>query len=369
MCPCPAEPAAVAEERSKIDQLLAEYYKLDYEDEVAGIKTRFRWAQRLCWCSQHLPPGLRGSHLHACDPSFYHQTACQTGPGLDCKHADPRGGFSEQDRAMCCVLSMPCLPAAADSVYLCWPASQPLGAPCRYRCVPRAEYGLSTADILKLQDKELNQVIGLKRIAPYRPDEGLVRPNYGKLHELKALAKGAKGSKRREAVQGDLQAGAKGAKGSKLQGQQERAQPTPWKAHTSPAHREEGNAKPAHKKDQKVRDCPATSAAQAGKGLSKWRVEQKPPAAKGVPANTKAKAAAKPLSVADRAAQRLQSYAAPTLAARHPPKHDNNKKRRQPQQQQLQPQEGSQLPKAARKNLRRKMKRQALSAAAEQIAT
>ena len=271
---------------------------------------------------------------------------------------------------MCCVLTMLCSPAAADSVHLCLPACHLLpGAPCRYRRVPRAEYGLSTADILKLQDKELNQVIGLKRIAPYRPDEGLVRPNYGKLHELKAGAKGAKSSKRREPAQGELQAGAKGAKGSQLQGQQGPTQPLPRKAHTNLAQREADSAKPAHKKHETLRDSPATPAAEAGKGVSKWHVEQKPPAAKVVPAKRIAKEAAKPMSVAGRAAQRLQSYAAPTLAARHPLHHDNNKKRKRPQQQQLQPQEGSQLPKAARKNLRRKLKRQALSAAAEQAAT
>ena len=359
----------MAEERSRIDQLLAEYYKLDYEDDVAGIKTRFRWAQRLCRCSQHLPPGLPGSSCRLPDLASAVRPCLKLGRWFDCKHAGPGGGDPELDRAMCCVLSVACWRAAADSVCLCWPASQLPGAPCRYRRVPRAEYGLSTADILKLQDKELNQVVGLKRIAPYRPDEGLVRPNYGKLHELKAGAKGARGSKRREPAQRELQAGAKGAKGSKLQGQQGPAQPTPWTAHTDPAHREEGSAKPAHKNHEKLKGFPATAAAQTGKGLPKWHVEQKPPAAQVVPANGKAKGAVKTLSMAERAAQRLQSYAAPTLAARHPLEHDDHKKHKRPQQQQLQPQEGSQLPKAARKNLRRKMKRQALSAAAEQAAT
>ena len=360
----------MAEERSRIDQLLAEYYQLDYEDDVAGIKTRFRWAQRLCRCSQPPPPGWQGVLLHAATHSVRRQTASHIGPKLDFKHAGPREGDAELDSAMCCMLSMLCLSTAADTVCLCWPVSQLPGAPCRYRRVPRAEYGLSTADILRLQDRELNQVVGLKRIAPYRPDEGLVRPNYGKLHELKAGAKGAKGSKHREPAQGELQAGAKGAKGSKPPGQQGPSQPTPWKAHTNPGHMEQGSAKPAHEKQEKLRGSPAASAAQAGKGLSKWHVEQKPPAAKVVPAKRKVKGAAKPLPEAERAAHRLQSYAAPTLAARHPTQHDKTKKRRRPQQQQrLQPQEGSQLPKAARKNLRRKMKRQARKSAAGQAAT
>lgn len=37
----------------------------------------------------------------------------------------------------------------------------------------------------------LSQVVGLKRLAPYRDDGGLGRPNYGKLHELRA-SQGAK---------------------------------------------------------------------------------------------------------------------------------------------------------------------------------
>ena len=50
--------------------------------------------------------------------------------------------------------------------------------------MPATSYGLSILEILALPDKELNQVVGMKRLAPYRDDGGVTRPNYGKLREL-----------------------------------------------------------------------------------------------------------------------------------------------------------------------------------------
>jgi hypothetical protein len=42
----------LAAERAEVQRLLEEYYKLDYEDYVGGIKTRFRCAVTLhCDCS------------------------------------------------------------------------------------------------------------------------------------------------------------------------------------------------------------------------------------------------------------------------------------------------------------------------------
>lgn len=87
--------AALALERSAVNKLLAEYDKLDYEDNIGGLKTRFR-----------------------------------------------------------------------------------------YRSVPKEDYGLSTDEILRLKDKELNQLVGLKRMAPYREETGKFRPNYGMMKEL-----------------------------------------------------------------------------------------------------------------------------------------------------------------------------------------
>ena len=87
--------AALALQRQAVTKLLAEYDKLDYEDNIGGLKTRFK-----------------------------------------------------------------------------------------YRSVPKEDYGLSTDEILRLKDKELNQLVGLKRMAPYRDDRGKFRPNYGMMKEL-----------------------------------------------------------------------------------------------------------------------------------------------------------------------------------------
>ena len=53
-----------------------------------------------------------------------------------------------------------------------------------YRTVAKEDYGLSTDEILRLNDKELNQLVGLKRMAPYREERGKFRPNYGRMKEL-----------------------------------------------------------------------------------------------------------------------------------------------------------------------------------------
>ena len=50
--------------------------------------------------------------------------------------------------------------------------------------VPAADYGLNVLDILRAPEKELNQVIGLKRLAPYRDDGGRFRPNMAKLKDM-----------------------------------------------------------------------------------------------------------------------------------------------------------------------------------------
>jgi len=90
-----AAAAALALERNAVNKLLAEYDKLDYEDDIGGLKTRFH-----------------------------------------------------------------------------------------YRTVAKEDYGLSTDEILRLKDKELNQLVGLKQMAPYREERGKFRPNYGKMKEL-----------------------------------------------------------------------------------------------------------------------------------------------------------------------------------------
>jgi protein KRI1 len=77
------------------------------------------------------------------------------------------------------------------------------GLPCRfrYKSVAADKYGLKTEEILTLTDKELNQVVSLKKLAPYRDAEP--KPKYGgkreraeaalqRLHAQERAAGGAK---------------------------------------------------------------------------------------------------------------------------------------------------------------------------------
>lgn len=55
----------------------------------------------------------------------------------------------------------------------------------RYRKVAKADYGLSVEEMLTMDPKELNQVISVKRLAPYRNDRYTARPNWQKMQELR----------------------------------------------------------------------------------------------------------------------------------------------------------------------------------------
>ena len=55
--------------------------------------------------------------------------------------------------------------------------------------MPAADYGLNILDILRAPEKELNQVVGMKRLAPYREDAGRFRPNMTKLREMQVRAR------------------------------------------------------------------------------------------------------------------------------------------------------------------------------------
>eukprot|EP00892_Ulva_mutabilis_P001580 jgi/Ulvmu1/11422/UM075_0086.1 len=93
----------LAESRDKIHSLLQEYYALDHEDEVGGVKTRFR-----------------------------------------------------------------------------------------YRRVEPIHDGLSAEEILALPDRDLNAIVGLRKLAPYHDDTHRIRPNYMALNEAreKLIAQG-----------------------------------------------------------------------------------------------------------------------------------------------------------------------------------
>lgn len=59
--------------------------------------------------------------------------------------------------------------------------------------VPATTYGLNILEILAAPEKELNQVVGMKKLAPYREDGGIVRPNYSKLRDLQVLLRPSQG--------------------------------------------------------------------------------------------------------------------------------------------------------------------------------
>ncbi|KAF5829462.1 hypothetical protein DUNSADRAFT_16043 [Dunaliella salina] len=63
----------------------------------------------------------------------------------------------------------------------------------RYKQVPANTFGLSAEDLLTRDDKELNQIVGLKKLAPYREDQTKQRPNYKALQALRASGGGDDG--------------------------------------------------------------------------------------------------------------------------------------------------------------------------------
>ncbi len=59
--------------------------------------------------------------------------------------------------------------------------------------VPASTFGLSVEELLSLDDKQLNAVVGMKRLAPYRDDAERMRPNYKALTAIKGELAAAKG--------------------------------------------------------------------------------------------------------------------------------------------------------------------------------
>lgn len=51
--------------------------------------------------------------------------------------------------------------------------------------MPASTFGLSVDEILRLDDQKLSQVVGIKRLAPYRDDLAKLRPNYKALELIK----------------------------------------------------------------------------------------------------------------------------------------------------------------------------------------
>jgi protein KRI1 len=231
--------AAAAAARAEVSRLLEEYHRLDYEDHVGGVPTRFRYKE-----------------------------------------------------------------VAPDA------------------------FGLTPEEILTMDDKELNQVVGLKRVAaPYRTDGGRLRPNYGKLNEMRR-------ARQEEGGYGGGRGGGRGGGG--------------WR----PAR----DGGPTHY--------------SAGRGAGAAGAQPRPHAQAG---GGEAPAGAERPPQRTEAEKRLASYAKPTLKRDRPsggaggggagPAGGGGKRRKQEggggqqQRQPQQPPDGPQLSKAQKKNMKRGAKR------------
>ena len=138
--------------KAELERLVDEYHGLDAQDYVAGVACRFRYRE-----ARRLASGSPGR------PFPMQRLPCWALPSM----------FLCWQRSKC---------SLRTHAELLMPVHALLGAQ-----VPATSYGLNIAEILALPDRELNQVVGMKRLAPYRDDGGATRPNYGKLRELQVL--------------------------------------------------------------------------------------------------------------------------------------------------------------------------------------
>ena len=201
-----AAAAALALERNAVNKLLAEYDKLDYEDDIGGLKTRFH-----------------------------------------------------------------------------------------YRTVAKEDYGLSTDEILRLKDKELNQLVGLKQMAPYREERGKFRPNYGKMKELQI------GQEQKQAKWQQRQ--------QKRQEQKARSKQKPPAADAIVTAHELDQAPAAD--GLPAKKAPADAKAQRMKSFQKLTLKRSKPSGsnRGLTGITKKAAAPAPVSQSDSAAAGLSKAA------------------------------------------------------------
>jgi hypothetical protein len=91
--------------------------------------------------------------------------------------------------------------------------------------VPAETFGLSVEDILTLSDKELNQIIGMKKVAaPYRDDSKRLRPNYKALQRIKGEAAAAAAMRQQKRDKQKLKEGERQQRRQQEQQQQQRDQ-------------------------------------------------------------------------------------------------------------------------------------------------
>lgn len=69
--------------------------------------------------------------------------------------------------------------------------------------VPKENYGLAPEEILSLDDKQLNRLVGLKRLNPYREDQGRFCPNSWLLKQMRKEL-GSSNEARRWAIAGSV---------------------------------------------------------------------------------------------------------------------------------------------------------------------
>eukprot|EP00882_Tetradesmus_deserticola_P032815 GHRQ01037409.1.p2 GENE.GHRQ01037409.1~~GHRQ01037409.1.p2 ORF type:complete len:152 (-),score=90.38 GHRQ01037409.1:214-669(-) len=119
-------------------------------------------------------------------------------------------------------------------------------ASCCCNCIPQVaaeNFGLTDEDVLALSDKQLNQIAGLRLLAPYRDDNKRLRPNYKALQSIKgeaaaaaALRRQKKEREKEKDKQKKLQPKQQHGDGQELQ-QQQQQQQQPQQPH-QPQHPE-----------------------------------------------------------------------------------------------------------------------------------
>ena len=191
----------------------------------------------------------------------------------------------------------------------------------RYRAVEPIHDGLQPAEILALPDKELNAIVGLRKLAPYHVDTQRIRPNYKALTEaresLKAqglyVDKRAKAHARKEQRHREEPAQAVGG------GQGKAAAAKEHKHDQSGTQRQKTlSDSAADVASKKKRPGPALrramKAAAAADPTATAKRAADPPAAAAAPQLKKRSArAAEPLSADEQKRRRLESYGKLTL--------------------------------------------------------